>query len=340
MRAIHWGFEKRETLLPASRNARPTAKHCKNRHFGRFRPETLDPPTPGRKRAPDLIRRSAKRPRLGHRAGNPFFGFLSFLRRPAGYVQGVSEVLPTVAWISFQGVLEGLPCLFWRTTEVRSRESLRAFTVFLRRPVGSVQGVSEAFPEGHDGRFSEPYPPDRQGPGELNVFKRGRTPNWRHRNRMNLGDGPCVLNVFKRGRTPNLRHGNWNNLDDEPCVFNEFVWWTVVNVFDSVYSMPSKEVEHKDWDIGSEWIWMMDPVYSMSLKEVEHQTGDIGIECSMSPKEVEHQTGDIGIEWFWGMWMMDPVCSMSSKEVEHQTGDIGTEWIWVMTLYSQCLQKR
>ena len=66
--------QKRETLLPGSRNARPTAKHCKNRHFGRFRAKTLDPPTPSRKRAPGLIRRSAERPRLGRPAGIPFSG--------------------------------------------------------------------------------------------------------------------------------------------------------------------------------------------------------------------------------------------------------------------------
>ena len=66
--------KKRETLLPGSRNARPRPKHCKNRHFGRFWPETLGPPTPGRKRAPGLIRRSAKRPRLGRPAGIRFSG--------------------------------------------------------------------------------------------------------------------------------------------------------------------------------------------------------------------------------------------------------------------------
>ena len=57
------------------------------------------------------------------------------------------------------------------------------------------------------------------GPCVFNVFNRGRTPNWRHRNRMNLGDGPCL---FKRGRTPNLRHRNCSNVDDGPCVFNVF----------------------------------------------------------------------------------------------------------------------
>ena len=77
-------FKKRETLPLGSRNARPTAKHCKNRHFGRFWPEALDPPpTPGRKRARGLIRRSAERPRLGRPAGIPFPGFPASPRVPS-----------------------------------------------------------------------------------------------------------------------------------------------------------------------------------------------------------------------------------------------------------------
>ena len=70
---------------------RPTAKHCKNRHFGRFWPEALDPPTPGRKRATGVI----ERPRLGRTAGIRFSGVSASLHDNHGrtYVRACPPLL-------------------------------------------------------------------------------------------------------------------------------------------------------------------------------------------------------------------------------------------------------
>ena len=120
-------LKKRETLLLGSRNARPRPIRFKNRHFGCFCPKTLGPPTPARKRAPGLIRRSAERPPSGAPPGSwfpgpfssrkpvplPFEGvperFLVSCQRLASPDKGVRKGFPGSSECR-SGVFRGSPC--------------------------------------------------------------------------------------------------------------------------------------------------------------------------------------------------------------------------------------